>query len=178
MLVVNFFGGPGSGKSTLAAALFAECMRQDINAELVTEAAKDHTWDDNRTALVCQPLVFGQQLARLQRLCGKVDVAICDSPLLLSRVYAPDDTPLPFHRMVVEYHQMWPSLNYRVMREPGYQDAGRVHSYQEALEIDRRINAVLSDLRTPGIPIFRSESVMNIVATVQAWLHTRHARHA
>jgi adenylylsulfate kinase-like enzyme len=39
--VINLFGGPGTGKSTLAAALFTDLKMKGINAELVTEFAKD-----------------------------------------------------------------------------------------------------------------------------------------
>ena len=41
MLVVNLFGVPGAGKSTGAAYVFSKLKMKGINAELVTEFAKD-----------------------------------------------------------------------------------------------------------------------------------------
>ena len=50
-IVCNFFSGPGAGKSTLAAATFARLKMLNVNCELVTEFAKDKTWEKNFTAL-------------------------------------------------------------------------------------------------------------------------------
>ena len=50
-IVCNFFSGPGAGKSTLAAAVFAKLKMLGVNCELVTEFAKDKTWEKNYTAL-------------------------------------------------------------------------------------------------------------------------------
>lgn len=47
MLIVNLFGAPGAGKSTLAAYVFAKLKMAGVNAELVTEFAKDKTWENN-----------------------------------------------------------------------------------------------------------------------------------
>lgn len=41
MLVVNVFGVPGAGKSTGAAYIFSKLKMNGINAELITEFAKD-----------------------------------------------------------------------------------------------------------------------------------------
>lgn len=50
-IVVNLFGQPGAGKSTLAAYTFAKLKMMNVNCELVTEFAKDKTWEKNFTAL-------------------------------------------------------------------------------------------------------------------------------
>lgn len=86
MKVINLFGGPGTGKSTTAALVFGRLKQMGANVELVTEFAKDLVWEDRRT-IECQPYIFGKQLWRTQRLEGKVDAVVTDSPLLLSAVY-------------------------------------------------------------------------------------------
>lgn len=48
MLVVNLFGTPGAGKSTGVAYIFSNLKMRGINAELVTEFAKDMVWEDNK----------------------------------------------------------------------------------------------------------------------------------
>lgn len=50
-IVVNLFGQPGAGKSTLAAYTFAKLKMMNVNCELVTEFAKDKTWEKNFTVL-------------------------------------------------------------------------------------------------------------------------------
>lgn len=42
-IYVNLYGGPGSGKSTTAAGVVSQLKLLSINAELVTEYAKDLT---------------------------------------------------------------------------------------------------------------------------------------
>lgn len=47
MLVVNLFGVPGAWKSTGAAHVFSQLKMKGINAELITEFAKDKVWENN-----------------------------------------------------------------------------------------------------------------------------------
>ena len=58
-LVVNLFGAPGSGKSTAAAYIFALLKMAGINAELVTEFAKDKVWEEAKAAFENQQYLFG-----------------------------------------------------------------------------------------------------------------------
>ena len=89
-IVINLFGPPGSGKSTGAAEVFAALKKLGVNAELVTEFAKDKTWEHNATALGCQEYVFGKQSYRLARCRNDVDVIVTDNPLPLSLLYNQD----------------------------------------------------------------------------------------
>lgn len=41
MLIINLFGAPGAGKSTGAAYVFSQLKAAGVNAELVTEFAKE-----------------------------------------------------------------------------------------------------------------------------------------
>ncbi len=49
--VVNLFGGPSAGKSTTAAGVFALLKLHDLRSELVTEFAKDLTWEKREKTL-------------------------------------------------------------------------------------------------------------------------------
>ena len=105
MIVVNLYGGPGAGKSTGAAYVFSRLKEAGVVAELVTEFAKDLTWDHSR-AILDQMFVFGTQYHRLARLeLDGVQVAVTDSPLLLSVVYAKNDTRME-HRLSARDRQV------------------------------------------------------------------------
>lgn len=96
--VINLFGNPGSGKSTVAAYLFTELKAMRIETELVTEVAKDLVWDEDWKRLNNQMYVFSSQLQRVDRLIGKVEYVITDSPLVLQIGYYKErNLPAPKH---------------------------------------------------------------------------------
>lgn len=93
-LIVNLFGVPGAGKSTGAAYIFSRLKMLGVNAELVTEFAKDKVWENNEEVFNNQAYIFGKQSFKISRCANKVDVIITDSPLPLSIFYNHD----PFTR--------------------------------------------------------------------------------
>jgi len=138
--VINLWAGPGAGKSTLAAGLFNLMKNMQHEVELVTEFAKDVTWEKNYGTLQNQLVVLAEQDRRLRRLEGQVEWAITDSPLPIGLVY-----------MTPEYnflHDAMPSIfgryrNYHalVCRDPNrpYHEAGRNQTLDEATQLDRAI---------------------------------------
>ena len=87
-LIVNLYGGPGTGKSSGAAYIFSKLKMAGIDAEYVTEFAKDKVWENNIEAFKCQFYITGKQSFRISRCFGKVDVIITDSPIVLGKIYA------------------------------------------------------------------------------------------
>ena len=73
MLIINLFGAPGAGKSTGAAYVFSQLKAAGVNAELVTEFAKDKVWEGTKAVFENQAYIFGKQYFRISRLEGKVD---------------------------------------------------------------------------------------------------------
>ena len=75
-LIVNLYGGPGSGKSTGAAYIFSKLKMAGVDAEYVTEYAKDKVWEGNKEVFNCQFYITGKQVFRIHRCFGKVDVIV------------------------------------------------------------------------------------------------------
>ena len=144
MKVINVIAGPGAGKSTLASGLYHEAKRRGWNVELVTEVAKDLVWEGRTVALSNQAYVFGRQMQRLHRLDGHVDYVITDSPVLLSAIYAPDDYPKEWEKVVVELWKGYDNIVAFLGRGPWFDDRGRVHNLDASIEVDRRIAVLLA----------------------------------
>lgn len=170
MLVVNFFAGPGAGKSTTAAGVFAELKRRHISTELVTEYAKELTWDRRYSERAWQPKVLGEQSWRIARLQGKgIDVVVTDSPILLSAVYNPGFDTIP--ALAIELHNRWPSLNFFVRRPDRYDPRGRTEPLGVARSIDAKVEELFAKLGEPLIYIRRGD-VQEVLRHVLSVLET------
>lgn len=141
-LIVNLFGAPGSGKSTGAAYVFSCLKMLGVNAELVTEFAKDMVWDECYGALNgdAQAYVFGCQLYRLLRCKDKVDVIVTDSPILLSVPYNKSVTlGKEFNETVTKMFKSFNNVSYMVRRTKYYETSGRIHTKIESAEMHQKI---------------------------------------
>lgn len=142
-IVINLFGGPGCSKSSFCASIFAQLKWLDINCEMALEFAKDLVWEGNLTKLKDQFYVFGHQYNRIFRLNGKLDVIITDSPLLNSVVYDVRGNQI-FKKLIIEEHNSFNNMNFFIHRAKPYNPNGRVHTYEEALELDKKILDMLN----------------------------------
>lgn len=150
MLLINLFGGPGAGKSTGAAYIFSQLKMAGVNAELVTEFAKDKVWEGNKEVFKNQAYIFGKQYFKISRCADKVDVIITDSPLLLSIVY--NDNPVlgdSFNETVKNVFSSFNSMNYILSREKEYNPIGRNQTESEAKEVDVQVRVMLDEEKIP-----------------------------
>lgn len=141
--LVNFMGGPGVGKSTTATHVFSLLKMAGVNCEYVSEFAKDLTWSESSKTLGFQPYVFGEQAWRIERLIGKVDVIVTDSPLLLSSIYASSDLPQSFHDFVLWTHNRYNNINFYITRTKKYETTGRNQTEEEAIGIDETMTSFM-----------------------------------
>ena len=149
-IVVNLFAGPGAGKSTGAAYIFAKLKMLGIDAELVTEFAKDLVWENNRDGINNQLYVFGTQSFRMSRCRGKVLVIVTDSPLIINGLYCKRTETYYelLQKIVLEEWNKYDNHNYFVRRLKPYNSNGRLQNETEAVEID---NTILDSLETNQI---------------------------
>lgn len=139
--VVSLWAGPGAGKSTLAASLFAEMKRLRYRVELVTEVAKDLTYEKSWKRLGNQLQVLSKQNFRLERLRESVEWAITDSPLPLSLIYCPEQDREWLDPLVSRLWNSYENYPFVLQRTAApYQEFGRSQNLGEAKAIDALVH--------------------------------------
>ena len=154
--VINLFGGPNTGKSVLACDLFTFMKKSNYNVELITEYAKDLTWEKRQNILLEDQLyIFAKQHRKLLRIKDNVEYAICDSPLILSGVYYNTDSNIYdkklFLKLILDTFKQYPNLNFYLDRnlEFKYFEEGRNQTLEQAKSIDNLILGFLEDYNIP-----------------------------
>lgn len=150
MIVVNLFGVPGAGKSTGAAYIFSQLKMNGVNAELITEFAKDKVWENNAKVFKNQLYLFGKQSFRISRVEDEVDVVITDSPLLLSIFY--NQTPVlgeSFNKVVYDVFNSYNNMNYLIHRTKPYNPSGRMQTEEESNALAQPMINLLADWKVP-----------------------------
>jgi len=151
-LIVNFFAGPGAGKSTMAAGVFYRLKSLDYNVELVQEHAKEWAWENR--PIFCQAQIFGEQLARQERLRNaNVDIVVTDSPLIQSLVYTPSTYPSSWHTSVIELSRQFENINFFIKRTKNFNQQGRYHTFSQSVDIDEKTLNLLNELDIPFFEI-------------------------
>lgn len=162
---ISFFGGPGSGKSTCATGIFAAMKRRNINCEYVPEYAKSVVWAGRVDDLRDQFYITGQQHHAMFNLNGRVDYAICDSPLILGSIYAPEHYPISFHNLVLWAFNQYDNVNFMVKRREAtkFNPEGRIHDLEQSRAKDQEIRDFLVQ---HGIPFHETSTDGDHVADV------------
>lgn len=155
--VINLFGGPGIGKSTVAAGLLYNLKSMGKSTELVSEYAKDVTYEGSHALLENQLHIFAEQCRRQYRLVDKVDFIVTDSPLILSNVYLDwyqnkEKTsfklkPDYLDQMKDFFYATWTQFENRsflLTRDVQYDKLGRNETEEEAKKIDGNIKELLN----------------------------------
>lgn len=146
-IVINLFGESDAGKSTAAMNITARLKRKGINAEYVSEFAKDKVYENNGAVFNHQECLFGKQSFKMGRVRNKVRVIVVDSPLILCIVYNNDEKlGHDFNETVWNMFNSYDNRNYLLIRKHAYEDKGRFYNEEEALEVRRQIVDMLFDM--------------------------------
>lgn len=147
-IVVNLYAGPGAGKTTSAWEIASRLKKENITTEYVPEYAKELVWENNVRlldgSLQSQMHLFEEQNWRLQRLQGKVSVAVTDSPIMLSLIYGKEITPALSQQILHAYHG-YNNFDMFIQRGTHFEQAGRIHDLTESKAIDSQIHALLQE---------------------------------
>lgn len=128
----------------MAAGLFHAMKTRGLNVELITEYAKDMTWERRFNVMDDQLYMFAKQHRRQVRLRGQVDFVVTDAPLLLTLMYTSPEYPQAFTRLVLDLWHGFQNYNYFLQRSKPYMQVGRTQTELEAREIDRRTSEMLT----------------------------------
>jgi hypothetical protein len=165
MKVINLYSGPGCGKSTTAAGLFYEMKKMHLNVELVTEYAKDVTWEKRLNLLEDHIYIFAKQQRRISRLLDhNIEYVITDSPIPLGLCYVKDGTLSEnFYNLVMEVFNKYENYNYLLRRNVAYNPVGRNQTEDEAKEFDKKTTNLLKTYNIPYEEIIGGEPAVDTI---------------
>lgn len=156
--IINLYGGPGCGKSTSAAYLYYLLKAAGENTELVREYVKDWAYDRRAFSAYDEIYFLGKQVRHESMLFGKVDWIVTDAPVYMTAYYASLYCSPKLAHGVAEAAQAF----YEQAREDGHQHLhivlqrtkpyhadGRYQSEEQALEVDRGVEAMLDKFKVP-----------------------------
>lgn len=147
-IVINLFGEPSAGKSTCTMDITAQLKRNGINAEYVSEFAKDKVYENNNEVFKHQEYLFGKQSFKMGRVRDKVQVMVVDSPLILCAVYNKNKVlGEEFDRTVLNVFNSYKNRNYLLTRHHSYENEGRFQNEDEAKVVRKEIIDKLAKYR-------------------------------
>ncbi len=146
--VINIYGGPGVGKSTTALQLVAELKKRGINADYVSEYAKELVYAKNLDKLdgsiQNQREIFHEQKSRLDITLAGAEVAVTDAPLLLNAIYLKEKSNSYTQDVLKKYNE-YKNFNIFIERDLStpFETEGRIHNLKESIEKDAEIISML-----------------------------------
>ena len=151
MKVINLFGAPCTGKSTTASGLFYQCKVAGKKCELVSEYAKQLSFDERYNTLADQVYILAKQNHKLEMLRGKVDFAITDSPLPLGILYQKPEYYSHYEPLLLEIFNSYDNINFLLTSSKGlgYQQYGRNQTEEEAKQIQDDLIKLLLRTKIP-----------------------------
>lgn len=163
-IVINLFGEPSAGKSTCAMDITAKLKRNGINAEYVSEFAKDKVYENNGEVFKHQEYLFGKQSFKMGRVKDKVQVMVVDSPLILSIIYNKNDVlGEDFNKTVLNMFNSYDNRNYLLTRKHTYENEGRFQNEKEAKEVRNQIIVKLCEFGIKYDVVVSSEDTCNAI---------------
>lgn len=167
-LHINLFGGPSVGKSLTAMELASAMKRDHLDAEYVSEIAKDLVFSKDFFTLGDQLLILARQHHTYYKMETQMDYTINDGAFILSLAYVQENEHLPlelFKELIVTMFKSYNTLNIFVERnlEYPYQESGRYQTLEEAIQLDEKIKHILID---NNIEFYSIKSDENIVKNI------------
>lgn len=170
-IVINAFAGPGAGKTTSCLEIAEKLKKQGFVTEYVQEYAKDLVYDNNLTMLdghyEHQFAILNEQMKRINRLYGKVDFIVTDSPILLNNTYLNEDKNTEVYSSysdsVNKLYGLYNNFNYFVERDTSvFEKEGRIHNLEQSIAIDNELKNMLHNNQI-DFDVYTHATIDNIV---------------
>lgn len=129
-----------------------------IDAEIVQEYAKELVMMGLASQLSNQKKIFTEQCDRLERNLGNTQVAISESPIILSSFYIPPDYPDSFFQMTFDFFHTFDNINFFINRSHSYSGNGRIQNEAQSDEIAKVMKQFLQLANIPYYEITASDA--------------------
>lgn len=170
-IVINAFAGPGAGKTTSCLEVAEKLKKQGFVTEYVQEYAKELVYDNNLIMLdghyEHQFAILNEQMKRINRLYGKVDFIVTDSPILLNNTYLNEDKNTEVYSAysdsVNKLYGFYNNFNYFVERDTSvFEKEGRIHNLEQSIAIDNELKNMLHNNQI-DFDVYTHATIDNIV---------------
>lgn len=170
-IVINAFAGPGAGKTTSCLEVAEKLKKQGFVTEYVQEYAKELVYDNNFIMLdghyEHQFAILNEQMKRINRLYGKVDFIVTDSPILLNNTYLNEDKNTEVYSAysdsVNKLYGLYNNFNYFVERDTSVlEKEGRIHNLEQSIAIDNELKNMLHNNQI-DFDVYTHATIDNIV---------------
>lgn len=170
-IVINAFAGPGAGKTTSCLEVAEKLKKQGFVTEYVQEYAKELVYDNNLIMLdghyEHQFAILNEQMKRINRLYGKVDFIVTDSPILLNNTYLNEDKNTEVYSAysdsVNKLYGLYNNFNYFVECDTSvFEKEGRIHNLEQSIAIDNELKNMLHNNQI-DFDVYTHATIDNIV---------------
>lgn len=170
-IVINAFAGPGAGKTTSCLEVAEKLKKQGFVTEYVQKYAKELVYDNNLIMLdghyEHQFAILNEQMKRINRLYGKVDFIVTDSPILLNNTYLNEDKNTEVYSAysdsVNKLYCLYNNFNYFVERDTSvFEKEGRIHNLEQSIAIDNELKNMLHNNQI-DFDVYTHATIDNIV---------------
>lgn len=170
-IVINAFAGPGAEKTTSCLEVAEKLKKQGFVTEYVQEYAKELVYDNNLIMLdghyEHQFAILNEQMKRINRLYGKVDFIVTDSPILLNNTYLNEDKNTEVYSAysdsVNKLYGLYNNFNYFVERDTSvFEKEGRIHNLEQSIAIDNELKNMLHNNQI-DFDVYTHATIDNIV---------------
>lgn len=170
-IVINAFAGPGAGKTTSCLEVAEKLKKQGFVTEYVQEYAKELVYDNNFIMLdghyEHQFAILNEQMKRINRLYGKVDFIVTNSPILLNNTYLNEDKNTEVYSAysdsVNKLYGLYNNFNYFVERDTSvFEKEGRIHNLEQSIAIDNELKNMLHNNQI-DFDVYTHATIDNIV---------------
>ena len=152
--VINFISGPSVGKSVISSLVYGELKCKGYTTEYVQEYAKQLVWLEKWDKLNNQYLVSSKQyeLINVLNKVKSIKYIVVDGSLLLGAYYNKHyktnvSNIEKTEEMILNRMKEFKNIYIYLERNPEiqYENEGRVQTYKESVQIDKRLLELLEE---------------------------------